>query len=217
MVSTLHGKVTLAIALFFIFFIANVAQAEIAVGVKEGDWIEYEVTTTGTSPEEFNITWARMEILNVQETEISANVTREALNGTLSSLVMTLNLEKGKIGAWFIIPAGLNPGDSFRDEAMGRDVTVEGEQQLTCAGATRAITNATTPERLKRWDKSTGVFVECIDVLDKYSINATAIRTNLWSYQLPGLDPQTFHAVVFVFLTAIVAAVLLIAAGIRKK
>src|SRR3989304_1752884 len=109
MKSTLHGKITLAITVFLVLSIANVAHGEISVGVKEGDWIEYEVTTTGTSPEEFNITWARMEILNVQGPEISANVTREALNGTLSSLVMTFNLERGKIGAWFIIPAGLNP------------------------------------------------------------------------------------------------------------
>ena len=217
MKSTLHGKITLAITVFLVLSIANVAHGEISVGVKEGDWIEYEVTTTGTSPEEFNITWARMEILNVQGPEISANVTREALNGTLSSLVMTFNLERGKIGAWFIIPAGLNPDDSFRDEAMGRDVTVEGEQQLTYAGATRTITNATTPERLKRWDKSTGVFVECIDVLDNYSINATAIRTNLWGSELPGLDPLTFQAVVVVFVTAIVTAAILIAFSIRKK
>jgi hypothetical protein len=130
---------------------------------------------------------------------------------------MTLNLEKGHIGAWFIIPAGLNPGDSFRDESMSHDVIVEGEQQLTYAGGTRAITNATTPERIKHWDKATGVFVECIDVLDNYSINATAIRTNMWSPQVTGLDPTTFRAVVFIFVTAIIAAAILIAAGIRKK
>ena len=217
MKSTLHGKVTLAITVFLVFSIANVVQGEISVGVKKGDWIEYEVTTIGTFPEEFNITWARMEILNVQGTEISVNVTRENLNGTLSSLVMTLNLEKGKIGAWFIIPAGLNPGDSFRDESMGREGEVEGEEQLTYVGATRAITNATTPERVKHWDKATGIFVECTDVLDNYSINATAIRTNMWSPQATGLDPTTFRAVVFIFITAIIAAAILIAAGIRKK
>ena len=65
---------------------------------------------------------------------------------------MLLDLEKGKIGSWFIIPAALNPGDSFYNEYTGCNVAIEGEQQLTYAGAARTITNVTTPERVKRWD-----------------------------------------------------------------
>ena len=167
---------------------ANVALGTLTIGVKKGDWIEYQVTTTGTPPEEFNVTWARLEIQNVQRNEISANVTTKATNGTLSSLIMTLDLEKGKIGSWFIIPAALNPGDSFYDEYTGREVAIEGAQQLSYAGATRTITNVTTPERIKRWDQSTGVFVVCIDVFDNYSVNATAIRTNMWGAQMHTSD-----------------------------
>ena len=208
---TPNGKIILGLVVFFILSAANVAQGEISVGVREGDWIEYKVITNGTPPEDFNVKWARMEILNVQGTRISVNVTTQALNRTLSSLVMTFNLEKGEIGAWFIIPADLNPGDSFRDESMGRDVTVEGEEQLTYVGATRAITNTTTLERLKRWDKSTGVFVVSIDVLDNYSINATAIRTNMWSPQILGLNQAEFYALVAVI---IVLAILILSSVI---
>ena len=210
-------KIILGLVVFFILLAANVAQGEVSIGVREGDWIDYNVITNGTPPEDFNIKWARMEILNVQGPRISVNVTTQALNGTLSSLVMNFNLEKGEIGAWFIIPAGLNPGDSFRDESIGRDVTVEGEEQMTYLGAIRTITNTTIPERLKRWDKSTGVFVVSIDVLDTYAINATAIRTNMWSPQILGLDQTLFYILVTV---TIILAVLMLSAVIflaRKK
>ena len=206
---TPYGKIILGLVVFFILLAANVAQGEVSIGVREGDWIEYDVITNGTPPEDFKVKWARMEILDVQGTRINVNVTTQALNGTLSSLVMTLNLQKGEIGAWFIIPAGLNPGDSFHDESMGRDVAVEGEEQLTYASAIRTITNATTLERLKRWDKSTGVFVESIDVLDNYFINATAISTNMWSPQILGLDQTIFYTLVSV---VIILAVLILSA-----
>ena len=191
----------------------TIAQGEVSIGVKEGDWIEYNVITHGTPPEDFNIKWARMEILNVQGSRISVNSTTQAINGSLSSLAMNFDLEKGEIGAWFIIPADLNPGDSFRDELMGRDVMVEGEEQMTIAGAIRAITNATTHERVKRWDKSTGVFVVSIDVLDNYSINATAIATNMWSPQILGLDQTILYILAIV---TIILAVLVLSANVWK-
>jgi hypothetical protein len=196
-----------AVSCLLILLSLNVAKGEIGVGVKKGDWIEYEVTTWGSPPEEFKVRYARIEILEGHGAEIIANVTTEALNGSASSLLMTFNLEKGKIGAWFIIPAGLSPGESFFDESMGRYVAVEGEERLIFGGATRTVTKATTSERLKLWDKSTGIFVECVDVFDSYSINATAIKTNMWSTQPVGLDPWS-PMIVGLFIFAPLAAAL---------
>ncbi len=173
-------KVSLAVCFCLFFFVANVADAQILAGVKSGDWIEYTVKTTGLPPKDFAVTWAKMEITSVQGTVINTKVTTKPVDGTLSSRVMVFDLEKGEVGAWFIIPAGLNVGDCFWDNSLGRNVTIEGEQQLSFAGATEAITNATTPQRLKYWDKATGVFVECVDVFEDYSINATAVKTNMW-------------------------------------
>lgn len=185
---------------------ACLVQGEISVGVTRGEWIEYAVTTTGNPPEQFNVTWARMQILNVDGPIIKTNITTRAANGTLSSLTMTLDLEKGEVGAWFIIPANLKMGDSFLD-SNGQQVTIQGEQKLTWAGDTRSITNATTSQRIKHWDKSTGVFVECIDVFDSYSINATAIRTSMWGNQdaagSPLINPEGL-AVILVISTAAV-------------
>ncbi len=212
MILTIHAKTALIISVICLSAFMNTIQA-IEVGVKEGDWIEYQVTTTGNPPEQFNVTWAKMEISNVNKNQIITNVTTRGSNGTLSCLTMTLNLEKGQIGAWFIIPANLNPGDSFPDQSRGCNVTVEGEEQLTYAGAKRIITNATTPERIKRWDKSTGVFVQCIDTLDDFGINATAVRTNMWSSQVPEMNQASFAVAAGTFATGIIV----IAVAKRKQ
>jgi uncharacterized integral membrane protein len=211
MPNKLKNKVGLILVLIFVFSTLNVVQSKITVGVKEGDWIEYVVTTTGNPSEEFNVSWARMEILTVQGTQISANVTTKAGNGTLSKgLVMNFDIAKGRVGAWFIVPVDLNVGDCFYDESMNRDVEIEGEEQLTFAGATRTITNASTDERLKRWDKSTGVFVECIDNLADFSINATAVRTNMWNPEVSGWNPTIIYMLGIVVLGAVLFIAILV-------
>jgi len=186
------------------FLAVKPAIPEVSVGVKVGDWIEYEVTTGGNPPEQHNVKWARMEIVDVQGPEIKVNVTTEASNGTISSLIMPLNLEKGEIGAWFIIPADLEVGDAFYDINMSRNVTIEGQEQKTYAGALRTVTNATTPERIKQWDKATGVFVISIDTFPGFSINATATKTNMWSPQILGLEPKIFWALIITVASVII-------------
>jgi hypothetical protein len=120
-----------------------------------------------------------MEIISVQGPEVKANVTTEDNNGVFSSLVMDMNLEKGEIGAWFLIPANLNVGDTFYDINLGRNITIEGQTQKVYAGAIRTVINATTSERIKDWDKATGVFVKSIDTLPDYTVNATITKTNM--------------------------------------
>ncbi len=191
----------LAVATVFFFFLTvNAAVAGVSVGVKKSDWIEYTVSTTGTPPEGHDVTWARMEILDLKGTDITVNVTTKARNGTYESGIMNLNLAEGRVGVWFIIPANLNPGDAFFDASVGRNITIEGSKQRTIAGAMRTITHATTPERIKSWDKATGVFVESIDTLQNYTLNALANKTNMWSSQVFGIDPPYFY------LTALVIA-----------
>jgi len=210
-------KTVFALAMLILLFGADAALGEVSVGVKKGDWIEYQVTTTGTPEEGHDVTWARMEILSVQGNEISVNVSTRAVNGTVSSGVMTLNPEKGNVGVWFVIPANLNVGDSFFDESGDNHVTIEGAEQRTVAGATRTVTHASTPERIKSWDKTTGVFVESIDFLPDYTLNAIAIKTNLWNPQIIGIDQTLFYAVVLGVGVTIIAVVALIVAHRRRK
>ncbi len=170
--------------------------------------MEYEVTTWGSPPEDFSVSHAKIEILNVDGAQVVANVTTENLNGSKTNLTMTFDLEKGRIGAWFLVPADLDPGESFYDESLDRNVMIEGEGQLTFAGTSRTITKATTLERLKLWDKETGIFVECVDVFENYSINATAMRTNMWNGQVVGFNSINLTAIVLLAFALSVAAVL---------
>ena len=184
------------------------ALGELSVGVKVGDWIEYKVTTTGNPPEVHNVQWARMEIVSVQSPEVKANVTTEDNNGAFSSLIMDMNLEKGEIGAWFLIPANLNVGDTFYDINLGRNVSIEGQEQKMYAGAVRTVINASTSERIKDWDKATGVFLKSIDNLPGYTVNATAISTNMWNPENLGFDQTTLYIVVLVIIAIVVAGLL---------
>ncbi len=211
------GKKLFLTLILLILLSVNVASGEVSIGVKKGDWIEYQVSTTGTPEEGHDVTGARMEILNVQGTEITVNVTTKAANGTYESGLMTLNPDKGQVGVWFIIPANLNAGEAFLDASIGRNVTIEGSEQRTIAGATRTVTHATTPQRIKSWDKSTGVFVESIDTLPNYTLNAIADKTNMWSAQTPETDSTLFYAAAAVIAIVVVAVAVIVLARGRKK
>jgi hypothetical protein len=214
----MNKKIVLTVALLLILCL-NVlgVMGDISVGVKQGDWIEYNVTTTGNPPEEHNVTWARMEILHVQSQEVDVNVTTRARNGTVTSLLMTLNIEKGIIGAWWIIPANLNPGDVFYDAFLGQNITIKSQEEKAFADATRTVTNATVPTRTKLWDKSTGAFMVSMDELPDYTINVVAYSTNMWSAQVLRLDPTILYAIILVAVVAVVAVILLFVARRKKK
>jgi ABC-type glycerol-3-phosphate transport system substrate-binding protein len=112
----MYRKLGLIIALLIVLIGAGAVLAEILVCVKKGDWIEYQVTFTGTPPPDHDITWARMEIVDVQGKAIDLNITTEFSNGNLLHETITLNLETGQLGDDFIIPANLNKGDAFLDK-----------------------------------------------------------------------------------------------------
>ena len=213
--------ILIALTLLMSITLTQTTQAQnpqISVGVKVGDWIEYNISTTGTPIPGHDITYARMEIIEVQGTAIKANVTSIADNGTESTITRSFNLQEGDIQAWVIIPANLGPGDSFYDASSGGNITIQGENQKTFAGATRTITYVNQTDRQKQWDKATGVFVTTNDILSNYTVSATATATNMWSPQILGLDQSIFYAVVgivVVVVIAVVAAVVLLAR--RKK
>ena len=80
--------------LVFVSIIASPAHASdtLTVGVKEGNWMEYTVTITGpTAAPAHNITWFRIEILEIQDTAFHANVTVRNVNGSVSSSIWDFN------------------------------------------------------------------------------------------------------------------------------
>ena len=146
----------------------------------------------------------RMEIVQINGTQIWANVISETSNGTWSSGIRTFDLGAGNVQAWVIIPANLSPGDSFYDVFLNTTVKIQGEKTETVAGATRTVTYVDTSLRHKEWDKATGMFIQTADYLQNYKVNANITTTNLWVPQILGLDQPIFYTVIAVIIVVIV-------------
>jgi hypothetical protein len=201
-------KLALTIALLIILVVSApiVVSAEISVGVKAGDWIEYQVTCTGNPPEGHNVTWARMGIVNVQGRNISLAIAAKMFDGTWSNETVALNLETGQLGDNFIIPANLSNGDTFFDKLQG-NITISGVEEKTCAGVTRTVVSGTTPQTTYYWDKATGVLVEGNSSYTNFTMYTKVDKTNMWQAQIFGLDPAVFYALVIGVAVIIVAAI----------
>jgi len=211
----MNRKVGLAIVMLIILIGVGDALAEISVGAKKGDWIEYQVAYTGTPTAGHDVTWARMEIKDVQGKSVSVGITVEYSNGTQEEVTTTLNLETGQLGDDFIIPANLNSGDTFFDKNAG-NITISGVEERTYAGATRTVMHAVTSETTYYWDQATGVLVEGISRFPDYTMNTLVDQTNMWQPQLLGLDPTVFYTLVIgaIVLIVVVLAFLIVR---RKK
>ena len=213
----------------------TLAYDEPSVGVKEGDWMEYEVNVTGKGamPPTHDVRWFRIEVLPpVQGAAFSVNLTARYANGTLGSAIWKFNFTEGNVGGWIIIPSNLGSGDIFYDSSMlfgnSVNITIQRQEQKTVLGATRTVTYGNDSFRHKEWDKVTGVFVGSSEHLknvtnkdgwyiEDLTVTVKAIATNTWSPQILGLDQTTFYTIVTVVGVAGVILALAIAVAVRKK
>jgi hypothetical protein len=189
-------------------FLACVS-AEISVGVKEGDWIEYKITLNGAIPEEHNVEWARFEVLAVEGKTIEVNITSRFTTGTENTESSTLNLETGQIGDAFIIPANLNNGEAFLEQYEGT-ITISGVEEKTYSGAKRNVVYATTSHTKYYWDRATGVLVEGISTYSDFTLTTKVEKTNMWQPEKFGLDPTVFIALITTVIAAILAIFLIL-------
>ena len=177
------------------------ASVEPSVGVKEGDWIEYNISVsgTGTPPPTHDVRWMRMEVLPVQGAAFSVNLTARYANGTLGSAIWKFNFTEGNLEGWIIIPSNLAPGDTFYDSSMHNrkpvNVTIQSQEQKTVLGASRTVTYGNDSLRHKEWDKATGVYVNSLEWTKNYTVVTNAIATNMWSPQVQP-DQTVFYALV---------------------
>jgi len=197
-------------------------SAEISVGVSEGDWIEYTITYTGTPPKK-HPTRAKVQILSVEGTNITLRGTVEYSDGTQETPTTTADLEAGKLGDGFVIPANLTSGSTFYDENEG-NITISGVEERTYAGARRTVVQATIRQGTSysqgtlsaHWDKSTGVLVEAAVLTSELTMHVKADKTNMWQAQLFGLEPIVFYTLIIAVI-AIVAVVAFLVIRRRKS
>jgi hypothetical protein len=188
----------------------TLAQNTPSVGVKQGDWMEYNINITGTPPPVHKgVVWMRIEILQVEGTAFPVNLTLRFANGTVSSSIWRFNFTEGNLGGWIIIPSSLGPGDTFFDNFSKTDknIAIQSQEQKTVLGAIRTVTYANDTYRHKEWDKNTGVFVGSSEIFRNWSANVNIVATNLWSPQILGLSQTVFYSLVAGSLTLAVLAV----------
>ena len=182
-------------AVVMMFAVAVAVVADVSVGVKEGDWVEYTIEYTGSPPTDYPV-WMKVEVLDVQGTNITLEATRELINGTTATHSFTANLETGAPDL-FIVPADLEDNDTFFHAAIG-DITVAGVQDVPYAGVKRTIVIAVVIQMLLRWDRATGVLVEATQSASEFTQHLKLDKTNMWQAQTSGLpiDSTTFYALI---------------------
>jgi hypothetical protein len=190
--------------------------AEISVGVKQGDWVEYDVAFTGTPIMGHDVTWARMEIKGVEGAKINVTFTSLLSDGTFENVTENLDFETKHLIDYFVIPAGLKEGDGFFDENVG-NISISEVEVRTYAGATRTVVSGTTPETLWYWDQSTGVLLEAHSTYPEYTLTTVISKTELWVPQILGLDPTVFYAATFAAAGMVILAVIVIAMRRKKR
>ena len=226
--------VLLSIIVASIVVSVALVSGEPLVGVKEGDWIEYDVSMTGTGsmPPTHDVRWFRIEVLPVEGAAFSVNLTSRYANGTVGSAIWKFNFTEGNVEGWIIIPANLGEGDTFYDYSIHTgipvNVTIQDEEQKTVLGATRTVTYGKDSLRHKEWDKATGLFIGTTEYyknvttrtgwyIEDLTVTVKAVATNMWSPQILGLDQTMFYTSVTVGVVAVAILILAVAVVIRKK
>ena len=201
----MRKKLLLELLVFFLLLGSiSIASAQLSVGVKNGDWIQYQVTFTGAPDPSHAIVAAKMEVLDVEGTTIKVNILSIYSNGTQVSTNSTLNLQTGQLIDNFIIPANLTKGDQFYDSNVG-NITIAGVEEKTYAGATRTVVNATSGDNTYVWDQATGISVEGISVGSDYTMHSLANATNIWQSQIPELSTTIVSLLVIGGIIIIIA------------
>jgi hypothetical protein len=189
--------------------------ADLSVGVKKGDWIEYSVTYAGSPGQGHDIIWARMEIIEAKDTSISVSITSRYPNGSTEIFNSTLNLQTGKLIDDFIIPSNLNSGDSFLDQNIG-NITISNVGEHVYAGATRTVLYAATNQNSYVWDQVTGVSVETTSKQPDYSMHTIVLDTNLWQPTM-NLDLTVLILITFVVVIELIATGVIVLKHRKKK
>lgn len=203
------------ILVFSCLFVAYASASQVSAGVQSGDWIEYNVTSTGAPNQGHDVEWARMEVTSVQSPNINVTITSKFQDGTNETINSTLNLETGHLIDDFIIPAGLKVGDIFPEENYG-NVTITGSEVRTFAGASRTVLTANMGNSSYVWDQETGVSVEGNTTTADYSIYSVASSTNMWLPSPTQVGSVTSSAIMTIIAVLIIFGLIIVGTVVRK-
>ena len=181
-------------------------SAQITLGVKEGDWIEYNLNYSGSVPSEYP-EWIKIDVLNVEGTNITAKLTLLRIDGTTQTVNGTYDLETGVLDL-LLIPANLESGDEFFHADFGK-VLIDGIEEYTYCNANRLVNYATIEGIECHWDKITGILLQSEHSTGDFSQKMVADKTNMWEPQIFGLD-STIFSVLIVAIVVIIAIIVVL-------
>jgi hypothetical protein len=163
------------------------ATAYSSLGVKTGDWIEYDIQ--GSVSPEYSLT---VSFLNVTGTNLAMQLTQSTVIGAPLNYTENIDFSTNEdfpIGFLTaracLIPNGLETGDSVYLGTEFGNRTILSEATRSYAGADRIVACCNFTLQLNRyvfyWDKQTGVLLEATMSHDTTSYNLSVIDTNMWT------------------------------------
>jgi len=204
----MKSGLTLLLVLVLASEFFSVSLADILVGVKQGNWIEYNVSFTGNPPIAHDAVWARMEIVSVDGKKVNASFVSRLANETVLEILEDLDLEKGRLIDMFIIPAYLDEGDVFYDQISGQ-IVIDRVETRNYAGADRTVVYAEAVDTQWYWDRATGVTVEARTSNSMYTLDTVATGTDMWNSQIFGLDANIFYGLLSLIAVGVGASIIL--------
>jgi hypothetical protein len=203
---TLKRTILLAFSFALVMVIPVTSEG---VGVKVGDWVKYsDFSFTWNMPEEAEdpsgfasiseIDWVKVEVLNVDGTNVTVKFTTHYKNGTEDSETNSGDVKTGPEDLPFIIEANLNSGDKIPWEFVpGWELYINGTTSRTYAGASRSVnyvnltrTAGDSVMTLKLyWDKAKGILCDMLisasisyeGTVYSMSMSMKITETNMWS------------------------------------
>jgi len=199
-------------ALLFIILLAlavfpALTSASGSVEIKKGEWIQYQVIVTGNPGPDYNITWANMNVTDVEGEKITVNVLTEFANGTVwSEPGIKLDLATGAIGDGFFVPTNLTVGDVYCSQYEG-NITITSVGQLAIGDDQRTVLCGVANMTSYKWDQQTGIMLAATSNYPTYTMQTTTSSTNIWHSQTYGYDQTLFYAAVVALAVVVVFVV----------
>jgi hypothetical protein len=196
--------------------VALEAQAE--VGVKTDDWIKYDYLSTPPETTTHPI-WIKLEILSVEETNVTFQMTMHLSNGTEQSQTGIVNVGTGTITTGnemlIIVPPVIPANSKIGDSMYG--IVITGETTRNYAGVRRIVVYSSFYRDVVQfeyyWDKQTGIIVEGSGSAPGTVMRLKTTETNMWSS-----PPVDFSTILYALLAiAMIALFVLIVRHVRTR
>ena len=186
---------TLFVLVFFLssmIIFLGIAVAQVEVGVKQGDWIEYELYLIQNELETSGK--YRLEVFSVQGNYVVMNLTLKYPDTSDEFDIVEGEVGQDFLQGW-IIPSKLSVGDSFHEDGSSRYdefvVTISGKKEITCCGDKRQVVYSSDSQMegmTNYWDVETGMLLEATRQTDFSTYHIKAVNSNLWKNKSEGSD-----------------------------